>query len=574
MGRKVKKKEGMSLLDGSESESEDGGEGFKVNEEYARRFEHNKRREEMHRLQEKHPELAARLARGGGDLSGEEETSTSEDESGDDLISARENEDMLRTLVKIRNRDPSIYKADSQFYSTAGGESDGEKEGDGVRRKKKDKSKNANTLRSIMARRALEEGAEALAKDDFSSEDEGGSYVMTYNQEQEQVRRAFTDAAGEESNSESDGEDSDLDGLQQVNGSDGVKSGEEDQSGDAVEGKSKKVTQELLDEYFGKEDGMAQKDKNFLKDYIMNDGWTHKDGETVEYEVDDQEDERYLEQAETFETNYNFRFEEPDSARIETFPRVIESSVRKKESKRKRQRESKQERTAKRKEEEALEVKRLKNLKKAEIRDKLEEIRKVSGLGEGDLDPSLLEDDFDPDKFDASLEKIFNGAYYGQEDKELDMKESGSNELNQLLEEYDKIDYEDRIGDVKCRFKYKDVSKNDFGIDAIALLSSTDAELNQMVSKKALAPYSTFIPKNKPRYYNAGQESKSKKKKKDETKVYTSEERRADSYALPTLGGKRKKEEQKPATKQYFNKGEKKRAKRAEKRKKSKLNVT
>ncbi|QDZ22192.1 KRR1 interacting protein 1 [Chloropicon primus] len=570
MGRKVKKKEDMSLLDGSESESEDGGEGFKVNEEYARRFEHNKRREEMHRLQEKHPELAARLARGGGDLGEEDETSTSEDESGDDLISAKENEDMLRTLVKIRNRDPSIYKADSQFYST-GEEEEG---GDGARRKKKDRSKNANTLRSIMARRALEEGAEALAKDDFSSEDEGGSKVMTYNQEQEQVRRAFTDAAGEESNSgESDGDDSDLDGLQQVKGS-GVKGGEEDVSGDAVGGKkSKKVTQELLDDYFGKEDAMAEKDKSFLKDYIMNDGWTHKDGEAVEYEVDDQEDERYLEQAETFETNYNFRFEEPDSARIETFPRVIESSIRKKESKRKRQRESKQERTAKRKEEEALEVKRLKNLKKAEIRDKLEEIRKVSGLGEGDLDPSLLEDDFDPDKFDASLEKIFNGAYYGQEDKELDMKESGSTELNQLLEEYDKIDYEDRIGDIKCRFNYKEVSKNDFGIDAIALLSSTDAELNQMVSKKALAPYSTFVPKNKPRYYNAGgQESKSKKKKKkDEAKVSTTEERRADSYALPTLGGKRKKEEQKPATKQYFNKGEKKRAKRAEKRRKKQV---
>lgn len=73
------------LIDGGE----DGDPVICVNEEYARRFEvmhssicllkvsscchaltnhhpwlqHNKRREELHRLQEKHPELAARLAR-------------------------------------------------------------------------------------------------------------------------------------------------------------------------------------------------------------------------------------------------------------------------------------------------------------------------------------------------------------------------------------------------------------------------------------------------------------------------------------------------------------------------------
>jgi len=39
------------LLDASDSESdsEEGGVELKVNEEYARRFEHNKKRAEMHR---------------------------------------------------------------------------------------------------------------------------------------------------------------------------------------------------------------------------------------------------------------------------------------------------------------------------------------------------------------------------------------------------------------------------------------------------------------------------------------------------------------------------------------------
>lgn len=41
----------QNLLDDSDSDSDNGGANvsFKVNEEFARRFEHNKKREERHR---------------------------------------------------------------------------------------------------------------------------------------------------------------------------------------------------------------------------------------------------------------------------------------------------------------------------------------------------------------------------------------------------------------------------------------------------------------------------------------------------------------------------------------------
>lgn len=38
-----------TLFDDSDSDSNDGGVELKVNEEYAKRFEHNKKREERHR---------------------------------------------------------------------------------------------------------------------------------------------------------------------------------------------------------------------------------------------------------------------------------------------------------------------------------------------------------------------------------------------------------------------------------------------------------------------------------------------------------------------------------------------
>lgn len=52
--KKEKAPKKVNLLDDSDSDSEDGGADIaaptlKVNEEYAKRFEHNKKREEMHR---------------------------------------------------------------------------------------------------------------------------------------------------------------------------------------------------------------------------------------------------------------------------------------------------------------------------------------------------------------------------------------------------------------------------------------------------------------------------------------------------------------------------------------------
>ena len=57
---------------------------FVVNKEYARKFQHNKEREELHRLKEKHPEVVARMERrmAAGQLDDDE--SSSDDEESDD----------------------------------------------------------------------------------------------------------------------------------------------------------------------------------------------------------------------------------------------------------------------------------------------------------------------------------------------------------------------------------------------------------------------------------------------------------------------------------------------------------
>ena len=461
-------------------------EELKVNKDYAKRFNERKQREEKSRLEEKYGSASS-----DDDDSEDSESMAEEDEDGS-LLTPAVDAQILTTISAIRAQDPALYDPTKSFFDESALEKT-EKEWKRKERKL--------TL--------LDYQHQQLANGQLPSDEEEETR-KTFKEEQEDLKKDFKDALHEES-------DDDLLLVKKEKTVEASQREEEEYRQFLLENLSKaEQSSQTMEKWLKFNQVRDQLDPNerFLIDFVLSRGWVDK---TKEVEEDENLgiDEEIEERAEELEFKHNFRFEQPGAEMIPAFGRSIEGSLRRPDNKRKEQREAVTKRKAEEKAKEKEEVKRLKNIKKDEIKEKLKELEKVSGkkIAKEDID---LDSDFDPEEHDRRMAKLFDEKYYGDGDSNEDMseiddekeshappkkaiksvskvlekKEKKEKKLGDIMDEYYKLDYEDKIEDLPCRFKYvSNVPASSFGLDVKEILEANDKALNSHISIKKLAPY-------------------------------------------------------------------------------------
>lgn len=483
------------------------------------------------------------------DTSGEEETSESSSDE-EEIVDPVSDKDFFKTLSCLKNKDPSIYDNNVKFFS------------DTVKNEKKKKE---DGEKSVYVKDYV-----VGVVDEESDDDSKAPKPLTYVEEQEATKRFFKNQLN--SDSESDGESGET--LMKIK----VKSekAEEEEEAEFIqflkgmksELGNKEEEKELkpLHDFWNNKN--LDENEQFLKDYILNRRYLSEESSTLPFNENLSEDERELEEQAEFEDRYNRRFETEENLQIKRFPRQVEGSLRRKDDSRKKKRAEIAQRKKEEKAKKSQEIKKKQKEKLAEIEERIHKLKEITGNPElGFKDEEILEE-FDAEKHDQKMKELFNEDYYNQGEEEHpgfneedynwdygdinmdcegDNFEEGSkkltrtkkkklkkkkafndimdiakpsfdpnvhNNFKEYFDEYYNLDCEDFIDDLPCRFKYREVVPNDYGLSVEEILMADDSELNKWVSvKKIVKRRPEHIEKNEVKIYSKKAKDEDLKKK-------------------------------------------------------------
>eukprot|EP00900_Chrysochromulina_parva_P000238 jgi/Chrpa1/10214/Chrysochromulina_OHIO_Genome00019661-RA len=620
-----------ALFDDDDDEPEDAATdntGLSFNKSYAARFEVRKKKQELARLKEKLKDQE------------EDDDESSEDEDGKMLTPAMDVQ-IFRTIDKIRNKDPSIY-GQGRFFADGGEDEEADEDEDVDEDEDEDEDEDDKAAAKAPAARPkltlkqqlLEQGATALVSDDEDEDETAAAKPprrhkasLVYNEEQQKLREAFLAEAKVAVDDEGEEEATGAAGGGPAKGLRKKAVTKEEREREQQEYASW-LRHQLLTEHQGSgavDDSVTlrrylygeQLDANerFLRDYVLNAMWKSPANANAADEDDEdgydegggvgasdvaaraakaqaaagaagepgeEEEEDFEDRADDFERKHNFRYEEDGAATLAGHPRHDPSSVRRQAqlSRGREREEAKKARKAEARAQKEAELKRLKNLKKQEILERLRAIEHVTG-GAAALTEVDLSGDFDPEAWDKRMAEVFNDDYYEAEDGEwrdgdeeeedggvdaaierdlaragasgaqwttkksggggggggggdrsggggfeaitARLKASGDKSAKrtaqQYMDEYYALDYEDLIGgDLPTRFKYVEVPASGFGITDVEMLAEPEKALAKRVPLRYVKrPFAQLDPSKIKGRANRERKAKSKALKKGVT---------------------------------------------------------
>ncbi|KAK5724933.1 Kinetochore protein Spc24 [Elasticomyces elasticus] len=389
------------LLDAITDDAEEVAPSFTINADFAARFEHNKKREEKARLEEKYGSISLPSKQ-----DEEEEDEKSSDESEDDdaeLVDLEVDQEISATLEALRRKDPRIYDEGVKFYKDWEG---------GAQVEGKVKEEKPMFLHDYHRRNLLAGHA--------GGEEEEGEGVETYQQEQDALKRSLVgsmhDAVQPPSGSDSDNDEED-DFL--------VKKMKPKHSSlptttattTAGSGGVKRITEsDIL--------SASHDPETYLSNFMAARAWiapTSSNSNTP-YAALDEDDSEEDSRADKFEEAFNLRFEDPNKANevLMSFQRDAgKSGVRRDEmTGRKKAREREKERREAERREREEERGRLRRLMVEEAEEKVRRIKEAAGLRGRDVDLSqwrdVIEGDFEDEQWDLEMKRRFGDEYYDE----------------------------------------------------------------------------------------------------------------------------------------------------------------
>lgn len=465
------------LLDDSDSSSdEDSGggvklePGLKINEEYAKRFEHNSKREELQRLEEKYNK-PAKPAQGQYGDKYDEVSESSEDEDEDDdgyLVTQELDAEISATMQALRSKDPRVYDEKVTFYKPIE-----ESEGGPA----PVKAEKPMYLRDYHR--------ENLLKGVIDADEEETPRTFA----QEEAKQKLS-AVKEFNAAVASSEDDDEDGGFMMTRS---KPGRTAQGVHTSRAGRVKVNLDVE---------AADKDPEmFLSNFMAARAWVPGESSTaLPFESDDEEED---DRAEKFEAAYNLRFEDPTGSNelLKSYARdiVAAKSVRREEpNSRKKQRDAQRERKEAEKRERDEERARLRQLKLGEMEEKLQKIKKAAGMNGKTLKDEawskFLDEDWADDRWDIEMTKRFGKDYYAEQDgvSEEDEEIEGKEKKKLKKPKWDDdIDINDLVpdfadeADANPAFTLSDSDDEDVDHTSRKGKTNKDRQLKKQAAKKA-----------------------------------------------------------------------------------------
>ena len=370
-------------------------------------------------------------------------------------------------MSSIKKKDAKIYNTNVNFFQ----EFDG-----GVPKGSDKKSEKALTVKDYERKILLEKGGIYEEDDEKTTE---RPHSPTYNEEQSNLKNEFKNILDD--NAESD--DEEWGGIFKRRD----KSREEEQleeeqytkwlAGEEANIGTKAEELKPLKDYWT--NPKLSKDETFLRDYILNNGYTkHNSNQVPTYddivgndvEPNFSDDEAELEKQAEFEQKFNFRFEEPDAEFIKTYPRTIDNSVRRTDTRRTEKRQEIKDRKLKDKQQKLKDLEMISEVRKKEIEEKIMKLKQVSGNDDIPFDDADLDGDFDPEEYDRKMQKVFDNEYYQIDEGET--KPECPQDIEDLqVEDWDNFDpkqYDDADGphcedeefNMDCDYQEEDKKKS------------------------------------------------------------------------------------------------------------------